>query len=98
MEHSYHLSKAGTQESACSWPPLEKERKSSAPPQARGPPQGNDFADARGLGPGLSVKAAEVFSLLPSGLGFGVVESPVFTGRHPGTISKVTWGHPCRRG
>lgn len=52
----------------------------------------------RGLGSGLSVKAVVVFLLLPCGLGFRVLGSPKFTGRHQGAISKVMWGSPMQEG
>lgn len=52
----------------------------------------------RGLGSGLSVKAVVVLLLLPSGLGFRGVESPMFTGRHQGAISKVMWGPTMQEG
>ena len=96
MEHSYPLSRAGTDGGALGL--LLKQMKSSAPPLRQGPPQEKKVIDGRGLSPGLSVKAAEVFFLLPSELGFRGVESPAFTRRHQGTFSKAMWGHPYRRG
>lgn len=55
--------------------PGKREVKSSALPLRQGAPQENMGIGGRGLGPELSVKAAEMFLLLPSGLGFWV-ESP----------------------
>lgn len=43
-------------------------------------------------------KFAELFLLLPTGLGFRVVESPMLARRPQGTISKAMWGHLCRGG
>lgn len=80
----------------CPWPLLVKEMKSSAPPLRQGLPHRNTFLDGRGLGPGLSVKDAEVFLLLPPGLGFRVVEAPMFPRRHQGTISKMMWVSPMQ--
>lgn len=101
MEESYHLSRAGTQDSA---PGLsrggkkQQQMKSSAPPQRQGLPQENKFIDERGLSPGVSGGAAEVVLLLPSALEFRVVESPRITRRHQGTLCKETWGHACSSG
>lgn len=67
---------------------------SSALPLRQGPLQEKKFIDGRGLSAGLSGKAAEMFLLLLSDLGFRVVESSKFTRRHQGTISKAIWSHP----
>lgn len=73
MEHSYHLSKAGSHESAPGLP--WRKRGSVAPPTGTGPSPREQLCRGKRAGSRALCQSAEVFSRLPPGLGFGVVES-----------------------
>lgn len=93
MEHSDHLSEAGAQERAPGVP--WKREEDFCCPAHTGSTQRGPRCRRRRAAAGFSVQAAELLSLWPWGLRFGVVRSPVCTRRHQGTDSKVTWGHPA---
>lgn len=75
-------------------PPLKREEDFRCPAHT-GYTQRGPRCRRRRAAASFSVQAAELLSLWPWGLRFGVVRSPVCTRRHQGTVSKVTWGHPA---